>query len=167
MKVSINTALVCTLLCGINVVSAGSIQMNVSGLQCEGCAANIASNLRALPAISATSVDLSSHTFSVQLRNGADVSDAKLREVVTVAGYNVASIARSAGPMAVPAPKAAHDAEVRSLRRWVLLLSVLSSALVFVIAFPWLKRTAAKLTRSTKLDSGAPSATRSLLPRLR
>lgn len=154
MKTIANLLLVAILLASAFAASARNVEMNIDGLACEGCSARIAKRLQALPAVNAVSIDLPNHLISVQLKDGANVSDFRLTEVVASAGYDVTAIQRVDTPLFKAPPPAPIDAEKVWLQRLVYLLG---AALVLVIALPWLKRVAAN-ARMAKLDSTPPDA---------
>lgn len=154
MKSIARTLLVFALLAWTAAASSRNVLINVDGLACEGCSANIAKKLRALPAVGAVRVDLESHMVSVQFKDGANVSNAELSEVITNAGYDVTTIQRGVASLVPTSPPDTNNAEKTWLQRLVYLLA---AALALVIALPWIKRAAAN-ARTPKLDAFPPDA---------
>ena len=75
--------------------SAKTIEMDVNGLVCAFCAQGIEKALKSIPATDAVFVSLEHRIVAVQLKDGADIDDAKLRKAITDAGYTVVGIRRS------------------------------------------------------------------------
>jgi len=61
--------------------------LQVQGMTCEGCAANIRKAIEAVPGVAAADVSYADKRARVQLEQDADVSDATLLEAVAKAGY--------------------------------------------------------------------------------
>lgn len=73
-----------------------TIQMKVDGLVCAFCAQGINKQLRALEQTADVWVSLEKFTVAVEPKAGQDIPDARLRSVLTDAGYSVREITRSA-----------------------------------------------------------------------
>lgn len=154
MKAIASILLVMATLVWTSALSARSVQIDVEGLACEGCSANIAKKLRALPVVSAVAVDLESHLVMLQLRDGAEVSDVQLNEVISKAGYAVTAIQRSDAQVVEMPPTEAMGAKIIRLQR---IVYVLGATLLLVLAFPWLRR-AVSGRRTAGVDSAQPDA---------
>ena len=70
-----------------------SIQATVNGMVCAFCAQGIEKNLRALSQVQDVYVNLPKKVVAVQIKDGQTLAHNTFREVVTEAGYEVASIA--------------------------------------------------------------------------
>ena len=85
-----------TLLLGVSsLASAKTIEMDVNGLVCAFCAQGIEKSLKGFPATEAVFVSLEHRIVAVQLKNGTDIDDAKLRKAITDAGYTIVAIRRT------------------------------------------------------------------------
>ena len=78
-----------------NLAMAKTIEMDVNGLVCAFCAQGIEKSLKALPETQAVYVSLERRLVAVQLKDGTDIDDARLRKTITNAGYKVVAIRRS------------------------------------------------------------------------
>ncbi|HTL11715.1 MAG TPA: heavy-metal-associated domain-containing protein [Bdellovibrionota bacterium] len=70
------------------------ISISVRGMVCSFCAQGIEKKFSAEPAVQKVTVRLSEKTVSLTLKEGQDVSDDRIRSVLTESGYNVRSIER-------------------------------------------------------------------------
>lgn len=70
------------------------ITVKVSGMVCSMCAQGIQKKFSSIPAVKDLKVDLDSKIVSINLKDGQDVPNTKIKELITEAGYNVASIER-------------------------------------------------------------------------
>lgn len=75
-------------------VFAKAISVKVSGMVCSMCAQGIQKKFSKLPEVKEIKVDLDSKVVSIITKDDLDVQDAKIKELITEAGYNVASIER-------------------------------------------------------------------------
>lgn len=75
-------------------VFAKDISVKVSGMVCSMCAQGIQKKFSKLPEVKEIKVDLDSKVVSIVTKDDLDVQDAKIKELITEAGYNVASIER-------------------------------------------------------------------------
>lgn len=73
---------------------AGEIDVKVSGMVCSMCAQGIQKKFSNIKSINNLNVDLDNKIVKIQTKDGQDISDKKIKEVITEAGYNVASIER-------------------------------------------------------------------------
>jgi mercuric ion binding protein len=80
--------------------NAGTIEMKVYGLVCGFCAQGIEKTLRKNPATADVVVSLENKLVAIGTREGADISDAELKEALTAAGYDVKAITRTERSMA-------------------------------------------------------------------
>lgn len=76
------------------MVFAKDISVKVSGMVCSMCAQGIQKKFSKLPEVKEIKVDLDSKVVSITTKEDQDVQDAKIKELITEAGYNVASIER-------------------------------------------------------------------------
>jgi copper chaperone CopZ len=77
-----------------------TIEMTVDGMVCAFCAQGIEKKLRGLPATDDVYISLEHHLVAMSLKKKGDVSDAKLKDLLTEAGYTVKSVKRSDQPLA-------------------------------------------------------------------
>lgn len=75
-------------------VFAGEITVKVSGMVCSMCAQGIQKKFSKLPEVKDLKVDLDSKVVSINTKEGKSLADSKIKELITEAGYNVASIER-------------------------------------------------------------------------
>ncbi len=73
---------------------AGEINVKVSGMVCSMCAQGIKKKFSALDAVKDINVNLDNKFVQIQTKDGQDVSDDKINELIKEAGYNVANIER-------------------------------------------------------------------------
>jgi copper chaperone CopZ len=73
---------------------AKDISVKVSGMVCSMCAQGIQKKFSKLQEVKEIKVDLDSKVVSITTKDDLDVQDAKIKELITEAGYNVASIER-------------------------------------------------------------------------
>jgi len=77
------------------VVHAGTIEMTVNGLVCGFCAQGIEKTLRKNPATADVVVSLEHKLVAVATREGADIPDAELTQLLKDSGYDVKGITRT------------------------------------------------------------------------
>ena len=65
--------------------------MKIEGMMCAHCSGRVESALNALPGVTAK-VDLEAGTAVVQIAGGSDVTEQKLADTVTEAGYKVIEV---------------------------------------------------------------------------
>lgn len=96
MKTIILRTIAFALLAGASTASfARTIEMEVNGLVCAFCAQGIEKMLGAFPETEAVFVSLEDRIVAVDLRDGTDIDDARLRKAIVDAGYAVVSIERT------------------------------------------------------------------------
>lgn len=78
-----------------SAVQAGTVEMTVDGLVCAFCAQGIEKSLRKQSATADVFVSLKHGIVGVGLKDGADIPDATLRNVLREAGYSIRTIQRS------------------------------------------------------------------------
>jgi copper chaperone CopZ len=76
------------------LLSATTIEMDVSGLVCAFCAQGIEKTLRGFPATSDVVVSLEKRLVAVATKDGQDIADDELKRALTNAGYTVKAIRR-------------------------------------------------------------------------
>jgi len=78
---------------------ARTIEMTVDGLVCAFCAQGIEKKLRKLDATDDVFVSLEHKIVAVALKGEQDISDARLSELLTEAGYTLREVKRTAEPL--------------------------------------------------------------------
>jgi copper chaperone CopZ len=73
---------------------AKDISVKVSGMVCSMCAQGIQKKFSKLPEVKDIKVDLETKVVSIITNGDRDIQDSKIKELITEAGYNVASIER-------------------------------------------------------------------------
>lgn len=73
---------------------AKPIAVQVKGMVCAFCAQGIEKKFKALPEIGKVHVSLETKLVSLDTKEGKDVSDEKIKAIVTEAGYDVVKIER-------------------------------------------------------------------------
>jgi len=91
----IKTAVLGILLSVSAIASATTIEMDVNGLVCAFCAQGIEKTMKTFPATEAVFVSLENRIVAVQLKDGTDIDDARLRKAITDSGYTVVAIRRT------------------------------------------------------------------------
>ena len=86
--------LVYTLIVLSPISFAKDISVKVSGMVCSMCAQGIQKKFSKLPEVKEIKVDLDLKVVSIITKDDLDIQDAKINELITEAGYNVASIER-------------------------------------------------------------------------
>ena len=74
---------------------AGMVTVKVNGLVCDFCVQALTRTFRKEKAVDRFHVDLSKKEIHVTFKRGQTLSDARIRTLVTDAGYNVVGIARA------------------------------------------------------------------------
>src|SRR6187402_1936317 len=88
-------------LAGVSTLaSAKTIEMNVNGLVCAFCAQGISKTMKGFPATDGVYVSLEHRIVAVQLKDGQDIADAKLRKAISDAGYKLVSVQRTDSSLA-------------------------------------------------------------------
>jgi mercuric ion binding protein len=75
-------------------IFAKDITVKVKGMVCSMCAQGIQKKFSKIPEVKEIKVDLDAKVVSIITKDDSDLSDSKITEVITEAGYNVASIER-------------------------------------------------------------------------
>lgn len=70
------------------------ISVKVSGMVCSMCAQGIQKKFSKISEVKDIKVDLDSKIVTISTKNDLDIQDSKIKELITEAGYNVASIER-------------------------------------------------------------------------
>ena len=91
----IKTAVLSLLLSVSAMASATTIEMDVNGLVCAFCAQGIEKTMKTFPATEAVFVSLENRVVAVELKDGTDIDDARLRKAITDSGYTVVAIRRT------------------------------------------------------------------------
>lgn len=74
--------------------AGNTIKVKVNGLVCDFCAQAIGIMLRRDPAVSASRINLNSKIVTIRLKNGKRMSNGRVNQLITAAGYNVVGIYR-------------------------------------------------------------------------
>jgi mercuric ion binding protein len=87
-------------ICGASLFSgsallAKEIKMKVSGMTCDFCAQGIQKKLKKEAGVTEVKVDLDAKTVSVALKEGSDISDERLKKLITDSGYELKEINRA------------------------------------------------------------------------
>lgn len=78
-----------------STVFAGEvINVKVHGLVCDFCAQAIGIVLKRDPAVSGSNINLNSKIVTINLKNGRDLPNARINQLISSAGYNVVQINR-------------------------------------------------------------------------
>lgn len=94
MKINFLTALVIALVSSASMASAKEISVHVKGMVCGFCAQGIEKKFKALPEVQSVNVSLETKLVKVSTKDGKDVSNEKINEILREAGYNVEKIDR-------------------------------------------------------------------------
>lgn len=87
------------LLTAASAATARTVEMDVNGLVCAFCAQGIEKTLKGFDATAGVFVSLENRIVALELKDGADLSDAELTKAITDAGYAVVAIRRSDLPL--------------------------------------------------------------------
>jgi len=74
---------------------AKELTVTVNGMVCSFCAQGIQKKLTAQAAVKAVDVNLNNHLVKVDLKDGQDLSDPTITQILTEAGYSVSKIERN------------------------------------------------------------------------
>ncbi len=84
-----------TLLVAVSVPAfADSIHVTVKGMVCSFCAQGITKKFKAEKTVESVHVNLDEAFVHLETKGKGDLSDDKIRKIITDAGYTVASIKR-------------------------------------------------------------------------
>lgn len=73
---------------------AGEITVKVNGMVCSMCAQGIQKKFSKISEVKDIKVDLDTKVVSIVTKDDKDLKDSKIKEIITEAGYNVATIER-------------------------------------------------------------------------
>ncbi|HXH29258.1 MAG TPA: heavy metal-associated domain-containing protein [Bacteriovoracaceae bacterium] len=73
---------------------AKDISVKVSGMVCSMCAQGIKKKFSQIKEVKEINVNLDTKIVSIKTNEDQDLKDEKIKEIITEAGYNVASIER-------------------------------------------------------------------------
>lgn len=86
------------ILLGLILVSSSSfakeINVKVSGMVCSMCAQGIKKKFTALSEVNSINVDLDNKLVKIDTKEGTDLSDEQISNIIKEAGYNVSNIER-------------------------------------------------------------------------
>ena len=86
-------AALCFVIVG-NAHAAKIINVKVHGLVCDFCAQAIGIMLKRDPAVGGSRINLNNKVVTIKVRNGKRISDRRITQLITAAGYQVVRIAR-------------------------------------------------------------------------
>jgi mercuric ion binding protein len=75
-------------------ISADTIKATVNGMVCGFCATGIEKTFRAQPEVKSVNVDLENKLVTIQTKAGQTMDDAKIKKLLSNAGYSVVAVAR-------------------------------------------------------------------------
>ncbi|MEY2479517.1 MAG: hypothetical protein QOI04_444 [Verrucomicrobiota bacterium] len=73
---------------------ADTIKASVNGMVCAFCATGIEKTFKGQPEVKTVSVDLQKKLVTIETKEGKTIDDAKLKRLITNAGYSVVKIDR-------------------------------------------------------------------------
>ncbi len=86
---------VIVILTSLSSLSFGKeVKVTVNGMVCSFCAQGIHKKLSAQEAVKSVDVSLSNHIVKVELKDGKDLDDKTITQILTDAGYSVSRIER-------------------------------------------------------------------------
>jgi cation transport ATPase len=100
MKKLFLVSIITALFSNVAMAATQTIKANVNGMVCAFCAQGIEKKMRALSQTKDVYVNLKQRIVAVELKEGQTLADAKVKEVIKNAGYEVTSIEMSAQPVA-------------------------------------------------------------------
>ena len=81
---------------GVNAwASAREVNIGVKGMVCAFCAQGITKKFSAQPAIEHVDVNLGRKQVKLTLKDGQDIADDTIKQILTDAGYNIEKIDRN------------------------------------------------------------------------
>lgn len=90
-----NLILVSIILISTSVWAAGKdIKVIVNGMVCGFCAQGITKKFKARPEIENVEVSLEKKTVALKTKDGKDISDQTIKDILTESGYNVEKVER-------------------------------------------------------------------------
>lgn len=75
--------------------AAETINVGVKGMVCSFCAHGLTKKFGAEPAVEKVDVSLEKRNIRLDLKEGRDLTDDKIKEIVKDAGYNITRIERN------------------------------------------------------------------------
>lgn len=94
MKKAMLTAALFYLATQSTAFAGQQINVKVNGLVCDFCAQAIGVVLKRDPAVSASRINLNSKIVTIDLNNGGNLSNNRINQLISSAGYNVVNIMR-------------------------------------------------------------------------
>lgn len=94
MKRKIAIGILATLLAGTVFAAGKQIDISVKGMVCSFCAQGIKKKFSADEAVEQIDVSLEKHRVGLVLKDGKDIGDEKITEVLREAGFSVEKIER-------------------------------------------------------------------------
>lgn len=75
-------------------VFAKELRISVNGMVCSFCAQGIHKKLTSQESVKAVDVNLNDHVVKVELKDGKELDDKTITQILTDAGYSVSKIER-------------------------------------------------------------------------
>lgn len=94
MKPKMTVGILATLLAGPVFASDKQIDVSVKGMVCSFCAQGIKKKFSADEAVEGIDVSLEKHRVGLVLKDGKDIGDEKITEILKEAGFSVENIER-------------------------------------------------------------------------
>ena len=94
MKQTLTAAIMTIFLMNSPAFASSVINVKVHGLVCDFCAQAIGIMLKKDAAVSASRINLNSKIVTIKVRNGRKISNRRITQLITAAGYQVVGIAR-------------------------------------------------------------------------
>ena len=77
-----------------SLAAADTIKATIKGRACDLCASAIEKMFRAQPEVKTVDVDLGNKLITIQTKHGQTIDDARIRKLLSDAGYSVVAVAR-------------------------------------------------------------------------
>lgn len=74
---------------------AETIVASVNGMVCSMCVSGIEKSFKKVDAVAGVKVDLESKQVTLQIKDGAQIDDARVTQTIVNAGYTVTGISRT------------------------------------------------------------------------
>ncbi|MES2501567.1 MAG: heavy metal-associated domain-containing protein [Pseudomonadota bacterium] len=100
MKKLLLSTLVAAIMFSQAAMATQTIKANVNGMVCAFCAQGIEKKMRALTQTKDVYVNLKQRIVAVELKDGQELSNEKVKAIIKDAGYDVTSIEISEHPVA-------------------------------------------------------------------
>ena len=95
MKNKILTGMMLILTAIPGMLHAKEINMKVSGMTCDFCAQGVTKKFKKEAGVTNVKVDLEAKTVAVTLKEGSDITDDRLKQLISDAGFELKAIERT------------------------------------------------------------------------